>query len=80
MCVHDDHVGKGIGTALLRELVDASDNWLGIKRLELVVFAENAPAIHLYEKFGFEQESVHRSYAFKCGSYVDAIGMARLRL
>lgn len=49
MGVHDDHVGKGIGTALLQEIVDAADNWLGFRRLELAVFADNAPAIRLYE-------------------------------
>jgi len=79
MGVHDDYVGKGIGTALLREVVDAADNWLGFKRLELAVFADNAPAIRLYEKFGFERESIYRSYAFRAGTYADAVGMARLR-
>jgi L-phenylalanine/L-methionine N-acetyltransferase len=77
--VHDDHVGKGVGTALIRELIDAADNWLGFKRLELTVYTDNAPAIRLYEKFGFEREGIRRSYAFKAGAYVDALGMARLR-
>lgn len=40
-----------LGTALMRELLDAADNWLGFKRLELTVFTDNAPAIRLYEKF-----------------------------
>ena len=34
MGVHDDHHGKGIGTALMREIVDAADNWFAIRRLE----------------------------------------------
>lgn len=76
--VHDDHVGKGVGTALIGEVIDAADNWLGFKRLELTVYTDNAPAIRLYEKFGFEREGRLRCYAFKAGAYVDAIGMARL--
>ncbi|RMC62504.1 GNAT family N-acetyltransferase [Sinorhizobium meliloti] len=76
--VHDDHVGKGVGTALMSELLDAADNWLGFKRLELTVFTDNAPAIRLYEKFGFEREGIRRSFAFKAGTYVDALGMGRL--
>ena len=78
--VHDDYIGKGVGTALMGELIDAADNWLGIKRLELTVFTDNARAIRLYEKFGFEREGILRAFAFKAGAYVDALGMARLRL
>jgi L-phenylalanine/L-methionine N-acetyltransferase len=80
MGVHDDHCGKGIGTALLSELIDAADNWLQIRRIELSVYTDNEPAIRLYEKFGFEREGISRAYAFRAGNYVDAIAMARLRL
>lgn len=77
--VHDDHRGTGIGTALLGELVDAADNWFGLKRLELTVYADNAAAIALYRKFGFEPEGLLRAYAFRAGAYADALTMARLR-
>jgi putative acetyltransferase len=40
---------------------------------------DNAPAIALYEKFGFEAEGTHRYFAFRNGEYVDAYSMARLR-
>lgn len=77
--VHDDHQNKGIGTALMREVIDAADNWLALKRLELTVYTDNTHAIRLYEKFGFEQEGIRRSFAFKEGRYVDALAMARLK-
>jgi L-phenylalanine/L-methionine N-acetyltransferase len=80
MGVHDDHWGKGIATALMTELVDAADNWFAIKRLELTVFTDNARAIRLYERFGFEPEGVQRAYAFRAGHYADVLGMARLRI
>ncbi|GAB1581897.1 GNAT family N-acetyltransferase [Phyllobacterium phragmitis] len=79
MGVHDDYQGRGIGTALLRALVDTADNWLALKRLELNVYVDNEPAIRLYEKFGFEREGVSRAFAFRAGRYVDALNMARLR-
>jgi L-phenylalanine/L-methionine N-acetyltransferase len=46
----------------------------------LTVFADNFPAIHLYEKFGFEHEGVQRAFAFRSGAYADILNMARLRL
>ena len=64
----------------MSELVGAADNWFGIKRLELAVFADNARAIRLYEKFGFETEGMQRAFAFRAGYYVDALRMARLQL
>ncbi len=79
MAVHDDWVGRGIGTALLRAAVDLADNWLGLRRLELTVYPDNARAIALYERFGFTVEGRHRDYALRDGVYVDALAMARLR-
>lgn len=80
MGVHDDFTGRGIGSALLAALIDAADNWLAIKRVELTVYVDNAPAIRLYEKFGFETEGRLRAFAFRNGDYVDAFTMARLKL
>jgi putative acetyltransferase len=79
MGIADDLTGQGIGTALLRDLLDAADNWLDIKRIELTVFHDNETAIRLYERQGFEREGLLRAYAFRDGSYVDAITMARLK-
>jgi putative acetyltransferase len=80
MAVHDDHAGRGVGTALMRAMVDVADRWWNIKRLELDVYVDNVRAIALYERFGFEREGVLRAYAWRDGQYVDTIAMARLRL
>ena len=79
MGVHDAHVGRGIGTRLLRALLEAADNWLDLRRIELTVFVDNAPAVALYERHGFAIEGTLRSYAFRDGAYQDAYAMARLR-
>lgn len=79
MGVRDDWQGRGVGTALLRAGVDLADNWLNLTRLELEVYADNEPAVRLYERFGFEREGLLRQYAFRDGRYVDALVMARLR-
>lgn len=78
MGVRADWQGKGVGTALLQAAVDLADNWLGIRRLELHVHADNARAIALYRKFGFAVEGTHRAYALRDGVYVDSLSMARL--
>lgn len=79
MGVHDDFAGRGVGSALMAALIDTADNWLNLKRLELTVWTDNAPAQALYRKFGFVEEGVLRAYAYRDGAYVDALAMARLR-
>jgi putative acetyltransferase len=78
MGVHDDFCRRGIGTALAAAVVEAADRWLAIKRLQLTVYTDNAPAIALYRKFGFEVEGTFRAFAFRDGAYVDALAMARI--
>ncbi|MFI4965591.1 MAG: GNAT family N-acetyltransferase [Caulobacterales bacterium] len=80
MAVHDAYAGRGVGTALMAAVTDLADNWLNLKRLELGVYADNARAIALYERFGFEREGLNRAYAWRNGAYADSISMARLRL
>ncbi|MFQ5578177.1 MAG: GNAT family N-acetyltransferase [Anaerolineae bacterium] len=50
MMVHDDYQNRGAGAALLAAVIDLADNWLNLGRLELTVYTDNAPAIHLYKK------------------------------
>ena len=78
MMVRDDWQGKGVGTALLRALIDLADNWVNVSRLELEVFTDNEPAIKLYQKFGFTIEGTGSQYAYRDGEYVDVYFMARL--
>lgn len=79
MAVHDDARSRGVGTALMAAVVDLSDRWLNLRRLELTVYVDNVAAIYLYRKFGFEIEGTARDYAFRDGAYIDAHFMARLK-
>lgn len=79
MAVHDAYAGRGAGTALMAAAIEQADRWLGLMRIELFVWPDNARAIALYERFAFEREGLFRSYAWRDGAYVDAIAMARLR-
>ncbi|HEX6719654.1 MAG TPA: GNAT family N-acetyltransferase [Pyrinomonadaceae bacterium] len=79
ICIHEEWQGKGMGKILMRAIIDLADNWLNLTRLELEVYADNKPAIHLYERFGFEVEGTMRQHAFRDGQYVDSKVMGRLR-
>ncbi len=76
--VDKDWQGKGVGTALMQGVCDYADHWLAVWRIELTVFADNARAIALYKKFGFEVEGTHRGYALRDGQYADVLSMARI--
>jgi L-phenylalanine/L-methionine N-acetyltransferase len=79
MAVRNDWQGRGIGTALMEAALDLADNWLNLTRIELRVYTDNAAAIALYKKFGFEVEGTHRRLAFRDGEYVDGYSIARIK-
>jgi len=79
MAVHDDFIGRGVGSALLAAALDLADRWLALRRIELDVYIDNPAAIALYEKFGFALEGTLHDFAFRDGTYVDAYLMARVR-
>nr|WP_225954493.1 ribosomal protein S18-alanine N-acetyltransferase [Kibdelosporangium phytohabitans] len=71
--VDPGHQGKGIGKALLRDLLDHADKAHAPVFLE--VRTDNVPAIRLYETHGFEQIGLRRRYYQPSGA--DAYTMAR---
>ena len=77
IAVRDDRQRRGVGTALLAAAIDLADNWIGYARLELAVYIDNAAAVALYRKFGFDVEGTARRYALRDGALVDAFMMAR---
>jgi putative acetyltransferase len=79
IAVRDDWRRQGVGTKLMESALDLADNWLGLTRLDLRVFADNEAALGLYRKFGFEVEGRHRRFALRAGEYANALVMARLK-
>lgn len=79
MAVHPGWKRKGIGSSLLEALLDLSERWLNLSRIELTVFVDNEAAVGLYKKYGFEIEGTHKNYAFRDGEFVDCYCMAKLR-
>lgn len=69
------HRRRGVGRALLEQAVAwARDS--RVRKLELHVFPHNAPAIALYERFGFVREGFRHAHYRRGDGFVDAILMA----
>jgi RimJ/RimL family protein N-acetyltransferase len=71
--------GQGIGRQLLQEAVAWFERTAALERMELDVVGINAPAIHLYESFGFVHEGIKRSAVKKGDRYLDLLTMARIK-
>ncbi|MEO6772912.1 MAG: GNAT family N-acetyltransferase [Kofleriaceae bacterium] len=77
MSVRADARGQGVGTALLA----AALHWAaaqGFTRVELYVYARNAPAIALYEKHGFVLEGRRKHFIRDGEEFLDDLVMARV--
>lgn len=59
--VRRNYRNHGIGTLLLESLISLAKR-LNLNSLSLEVSEENLPAIHLYQKFGFESLGVRKNY------------------
>lgn len=60
--------GRGIGRALLQELIAIARTIEGLEQLYLGVEVNNMAAIHLYESLGFTPYAMER-HAMKLGDY-----------
>lgn len=70
--------GKGVGDALMDSMLDWAKASGIIKKINLKVRADNAPAIKLYKKKGFEVEGVLKKENFVDGVYHDLLHMGVL--
>lgn len=77
LVVNPEFGNCGVASRLMSEIIAMCDNWLRVDRIELTVFVDNAPAIQLYQKLGFEIEGTAKRYGLRDGEYIDAYFMAR---
>jgi RimJ/RimL family protein N-acetyltransferase len=67
-----------VGTALLTEAIRRAKTSGVLRRLDLLVYADNLRAIRLYERHGFEREGVRKKAVFRNGEFIDNIEMAMI--
>lgn len=78
MAVSERSRGAGVGGVLLDALLEVGERWLGLLRVELEVYVDNAPAIRLYRSRGFQVEGIARAHTLRDGVLVDTFYMARV--
>ncbi len=76
--VHDAYQAQGIGAKLLHMLTAIASVTIGLRRVQMTVFADNEHAIRLYKRFGFEVEGVHRDFVRRGEGFIDALTMAKV--
>lgn len=79
MCVHLGHWRQGHGRALLEALLQWARANPTARKIELLVRAENLPAIALYRAHGFTEEGrMQARVQLRDGRLIDDISMATL--
>lgn len=73
--VKKHHWNKGIGSAVMEELIRFAKDHGGIRNIHLGVKAGNQNAIKLYKKFGFVKVGVRKDYFNINGTYDDLVLM-----
>jgi phosphinothricin acetyltransferase len=75
--IDPDHIGRGVGRALLSEVI-ARCEAMGLRQLLAVVGdAGNAASIGLHRSLGFQETGIGRAVGFKHGRWVDIVTMQR---
>ncbi len=78
LAVRIDYRRKGVGRALIDAAIAASDHWLQIRRIEVIVDTPSVALMRYYASFGFAEEGVERAHVMHAGRYVDGTVMSRI--
>ena len=75
--IDKDYAGKGIGSALLTDLIAECER--GGRRQMIAVIGDSAnyASIRLHERFGFARVGIHPAVGWKFGRWVDSVLMQR---
>jgi phosphinothricin acetyltransferase len=74
--IHHEHVGRGIGQILMRELIDICAA-AGFRQIIGYIDADNAASLSLHEKFGFARVGLLPGVAYRHGRWADTVMVQR---
>jgi L-amino acid N-acyltransferase YncA len=73
--IHHEHMGRGVGGALLSGLIKARKAW-GCRQLVAVIGdSGNIGSIRVHEKLGFQHAGVLKNVGFKFDRWLDSVIM-----
>jgi ribosomal protein S18 acetylase RimI-like enzyme len=76
--IHDDFHNRGVGNLMMKALIATADILVGLRRVQLIVFCDNEPAIALYRKFDFKIEGRLECFVRRGDEFSPVYSMARL--
>jgi L-amino acid N-acyltransferase YncA len=74
--VHPDHIGQGVGSALLSTLIDASRS-AGFGQMIAVIGSAEPASVAVHAGLGFREVGRLSNVGFKFGRYLDSVYMQR---
>jgi RimJ/RimL family protein N-acetyltransferase len=76
--VRPDLRGRGTGTAMVRAALAEGFEGMGLHRVDLLVFEDNARAVACYDRLGFRREGRLRDYRRSGDRYLTSLLMSML--
>ncbi|HVX76792.1 MAG TPA: GNAT family N-acetyltransferase [Bradyrhizobium sp.] len=74
--VHHEHLGRGIGRLLMRELIDGCAA-AGFRQMIGYIDADNAASLKMHEKLGFARVGLLQAVACRHGRWADTVMVQR---
>lgn len=74
--VHHEHVARGVGSLLMRELIDACAA-TGFRQMIGYIDGDNAASLALHERFGFVRVGLLPGVAYRYGRWADSVMVQR---
>ena len=74
--VHREHLGRGVGRLLIRELIDTCAA-VGFRQMICYIDSDNTASLAIHEKFGFRKVGLLPGVAYRYGRWADTIMVQR---
>jgi L-phenylalanine/L-methionine N-acetyltransferase len=78
LAVHPAHRRAGVGRTLVDATINACDQWMNVRRIEVAIDAESTALKRYYASFGFVEEGVRVKDHVHAGRTVSSLIMSRI--